>query len=115
RRLHPPRRLRPRRPPPRRRRLARRPPRRPQADPTAPRRRLDDELVRRGLVADSHQARAVVERGAVRVGGAPAANPSRLVSPGEPIAVEGPPPRFVSRGGLKLQAALDHFGVSLEG
>lgn len=56
----------------------------------------------------------MVERGAVRVGGAPAANPSRLVSPGEPIAVEGPPPRFVSRGGLKLQAALDHFGVSLE-
>ena len=49
------------------------------------------------------------------VAGAPADKPARLVSPGEPIRVLGPPPRFVSRGGDKLAAALAHFGVDIRG
>ena len=49
------------------------------------------------------------------MGGAPAVNPSRLVSPDESVAVKGPPPQFVSRGGHKLQAALDRFGIDLSG
>lgn len=49
------------------------------------------------------------------MGGAPATNPSRLVAPGESVAVKGPPPQFVSRGGHKLQAALDRFAVDLTG
>ena len=60
-------------------------------------------------------ARALVVQGRVLVAGAPADKPSRLVAPGEPIEVTGPPPRFVSRGGLKLEAALDRFGVDAEG
>jgi len=51
----------------------------------------------------------------VSVGGAPASNVSRLVSPGESLAVSGPPPRYVGRGGEKLAGALDRFGIDLAG
>jgi 23S rRNA (cytidine1920-2'-O)/16S rRNA (cytidine1409-2'-O)-methyltransferase len=51
----------------------------------------------------------------VTVGGAPATKPSRLVDPGEPLAVAGAPPRFVSRGGAKLAAALDRFVIPVTG
>jgi 23S rRNA (cytidine1920-2'-O)/16S rRNA (cytidine1409-2'-O)-methyltransferase len=49
------------------------------------------------------------------VGGASADKPARLVAPGEPIELIGPGPRFVSRGGEKLDAALDHFGIDVTG
>lgn len=49
------------------------------------------------------------------VGGAPAAKAARLVAPGEPVVVLGDPPRFVSRGGEKLDAALEAFGVAVRG
>ncbi len=47
------------------------------------------------------------------VAGAPATKPSRLVAPDEPIVVSAPPARFVGRGGEKLAAALDRFGIDL--
>lgn len=47
--------------------------------------------------------------------GAPADKPSRLVGGEEPLAVQGPPPRFVSRGGEKLDAALVRFAVEVAG
>ena len=81
----------------------------------AARRRLDAELVRRGLAASRAQARELVERGKVTVGGAPAPKPTRLVDPGEAVEVVGDGPRFVSRGGEKLDAALDHFGIDPAG
>lgn len=40
---------------------------------------------------------------------------ARLVDPAEPITLAGPPPRFVSRGGEKLDAALERFGIDVEG
>lgn len=49
------------------------------------------------------------------VGGAPADKPARLVAPDEPLVVLGPGPRFVGRGGDKLEAALDRFGVVVAG
>jgi 23S rRNA (cytidine1920-2'-O)/16S rRNA (cytidine1409-2'-O)-methyltransferase len=51
----------------------------------------------------------------VLVGGAIALKPSRLVAPGEPISLEGPPARFASRGGEKLDAALERFGLDPSG
>jgi 23S rRNA (cytidine1920-2'-O)/16S rRNA (cytidine1409-2'-O)-methyltransferase len=51
----------------------------------------------------------------VIVGGGPAGKPARLVSAAEPIEVLGPPPPFVSRGGEKLDAALEHFGIDVTG
>lgn len=47
--------------------------------------------------------------------GAPATKSSRLVAADEAIVVAGPPPRFVGRGGEKLAAALDRFGIDLAG
>ena len=57
----------------------------------------------------------MVEEGRVLVAGAPASKPSRLVGPDEPVHVEGPPPRYVSRGGEKLAAALEHFAIEVDG
>jgi len=75
------------------------------------RRRLDAELVRRGIAASWTEAQAAVRGGAVRVGGVIAAKPSTLVSAEEPIELIRTPARFVSRGGEKLEAGLDRFGV----
>jgi 23S rRNA (cytidine1920-2'-O)/16S rRNA (cytidine1409-2'-O)-methyltransferase len=71
--------------------------------------------VRRGLAASRHQARDAIENGRVTVDGAPALKPSRLVAPHEAVLVGGDPPRFVSRAGEKLAAALDRFAVTTEG
>lgn len=75
------------------------------------RRRLDQELVARGLVASREQARAAIEAGLVTVGGAPATKAARLVAASEPVHVAAPPSRYVGRGGHKLEAALERFGV----
>jgi len=79
------------------------------------RRRLDAELVRRGLVPSRQQAQDAIGAGRVLVGGAPAAKAARLVAPGEPILLVGPRPAYVSRGGGKLEAALDGFGIRPSG
>jgi 23S rRNA (cytidine1920-2'-O)/16S rRNA (cytidine1409-2'-O)-methyltransferase len=71
--------------------------------------------VRRGLAPSRSQAQADIEAGRVTVGGAPADKAARLVDPGEPIRVLGPAPRFVGRGGEKLDAALDRFEVDVVG
>jgi 23S rRNA (cytidine1920-2'-O)/16S rRNA (cytidine1409-2'-O)-methyltransferase len=79
------------------------------------RRRLDVELVRRGLVSSRARATAAVAEGRVTVSGAPTSSAARQVDEHEPIVVAGGPPRFVSRGGEKLDAALDRFGVDVTG
>jgi 23S rRNA (cytidine1920-2'-O)/16S rRNA (cytidine1409-2'-O)-methyltransferase len=72
-------------------------------------------MVRRGLVRSRSQALAEIDAGRVTVGGAPAGKAATLVAAAQPIEVLGPPPRFVGRGGDKLDAALDHFGVDVAG
>jgi 23S rRNA (cytidine1920-2'-O)/16S rRNA (cytidine1409-2'-O)-methyltransferase len=79
------------------------------------RRRLDTELVRRGLLPSRARAADAIRAGRVLVGGAPAATPARQVRADEPIHVDLPPKRYVSRGGEKLAAALDAFPVEVEG
>jgi 23S rRNA (cytidine1920-2'-O)/16S rRNA (cytidine1409-2'-O)-methyltransferase len=71
--------------------------------------------VRRDLAPSRNEARVLIEAGSVLVSGAPADKPARLVAPGEPIVVLGPPSPYVSRGGQKLEAALDRFVVSVAG
>lgn len=78
------------------------------------RRPLELELVRRGLVETREEARAVVEAGHVTVAGAPATKGSTLVAPDEALRVTEPRP-YVSRGGLKLAAALEAFGIDPAG
>jgi 23S rRNA (cytidine1920-2'-O)/16S rRNA (cytidine1409-2'-O)-methyltransferase len=79
------------------------------------RRRLDTELVRRGLVRSRTEAADAVRAGLVRVGGRPAYKPSTLVGPADPVDVACRARPFVSRGGQKLAAALDRFGVDPSG
>ena len=79
------------------------------------RRRLDQEMVRLGLVESRSVAQAVIADGRVTVDGAPASKAARLVDPAQAVVVAGPSARFVSRGGLKLEAALERFGLSVEG
>jgi len=79
------------------------------------RRRVDRELVRRGLVGSREEAQRVIAERRVQVDGAPVQKPATLVLPGARLHVGGPPPRFVSRGGEKLQSAIERFGLDLAG
>ena len=81
----------------------------------AARRRLDAELVRRGLATSRADASATIGDGRVLVNVAIADKPARLVAPGDAVVVEGPPARFVGRGGEKLDAALDAFSIDVAG
>ncbi|MEY2569388.1 MAG: rRNA (cytidine1920-2-O)/16S rRNA (cytidine1409-2-O)-methyltransferase [Actinomycetota bacterium] len=60
-------------------------------------------------------AQSLIATGVVTVGGAPATKASRLVGRDEPVEVLAPRARFVSRGGEKLDAALERFAVDVAG
>ena len=79
------------------------------------RQRLDRALVARGLADSRPQAVALIAQGVVLVSGSVADKPARLVAPAEPIELLGDRPRFVSRGGDKLRAALDRFALDPSG
>jgi 23S rRNA (cytidine1920-2'-O)/16S rRNA (cytidine1409-2'-O)-methyltransferase len=79
------------------------------------RRRLDAELVRRGLASSREEASALLAEGAVLVAGAPTSKADRMVGEDEPLVVHGPGRRFVSRGGEKLEAALERFALDVSG
>jgi len=66
-------------------------------------------------VATRHQAADAIAAGRVTVAGAPATKPARLVAPDEPVLVAGDQTGFVTRGGHKLDAALDRFPVVVAG
>jgi 23S rRNA (cytidine1920-2'-O)/16S rRNA (cytidine1409-2'-O)-methyltransferase len=67
------------------------------------------------LLPSRERAAQAVADGVVLVNGSVADRPSRLVAAGEPITIAGPLPRFVSRGGDKLDAAIEHFGIDVTG
>ncbi len=71
--------------------------------------RLDQALVTRGLAPSRARARDAILRGHVTVNGAPTAKPSLTVAPDALIAIDDPASGYVSRGALKLIAALDAF------
>ena len=73
-------------------------------------RRLDMILVERALAESRTRAQALVMEGKVRVAGQTERKPSRLVDDGVPVEVEAPP-RFVSRGGEKLEGAFALWGA----
>ncbi len=72
-------------------------------------------MVRRAMAATRSEAGLAIRSGKVTVGGSPAAKAGMLVGPDEPIAVAAAARRFVSRGGEKLEAALDRFGIDAAG
>ena len=71
--------------------------------------------MRRGLVDTAAGAADTIAAGRVLVGGSPALEPRRMVAPSESIHVTRDVPRFVSRGGEKLVAALERFSVDAFG
>ena len=75
--------------------------------------RLDTELVVRGLVPSREKAKRLILAGAVRVCGQVAAKPSDPVEETAQLEVAAGE-RYVSRGGHKLEAALDSFHVSCQ-
>lgn len=73
-----------------------------------------DAAVAEQLGVTRSQARSLIMEGRVRVNGAPATKPGANVRDGAAIEIERPR-RFVSRGGEKLDAALDAFGMDVAG
>jgi len=76
--------------------------------------RADLFLVAQGFAASRSEAQAAIRAGHVRADGWLIAKPSQLLRNGMKIAY-APPHPYVSRGGVKLAAALVHFGLSPEG
>lgn len=77
--------------------------------------RLDELLVRRGLFPTRSRARDAVMRGAVTVGGMPAAKPGQPTPPDAAIEIDDPARNYVSRAALKLDAGLDAFALDPAG
>lgn len=71
--------------------------------------------MRRGIAQSSEEAASLIDSGSVRVGGIPVPKPTTMVEAATPIELVGPPPKYVSRGGLKLEEALDVFGIDVTG
>ena len=76
--------------------------------------RLDVLVVDRGLAESRTQAQRLVRAGLVRVAGQVADKPGTLVATNVKVTLQGRP-RFVSRGGHKLEAALVRFGLDVAG
>lgn len=76
--------------------------------------RLDQMLVERGLCESREKAKRLILAGQVRVNGQPARKPGDRVKPDDEISVVAPE-KFVSRGGHKLEHALEHFHLDVAG
>jgi 23S rRNA (cytidine1920-2'-O)/16S rRNA (cytidine1409-2'-O)-methyltransferase len=76
--------------------------------------RLDQLLVRRGFFASREQARRAILAGQVSVATRVANKPSELLDEQTAISVK-PSRKYVGRGALKLESALDHFDIDLRG
>jgi 23S rRNA (cytidine1920-2'-O)/16S rRNA (cytidine1409-2'-O)-methyltransferase len=74
------------------------------------RERLDQLLVARGLAETRTKAQAVILSGKVKVDGVRSDKPGRSIALDAEVEVEAPP-RFVSRGGEKLVAAIKQFQI----
>lgn len=76
--------------------------------------RADLLVFERGLAESRERAKALVMAGLVRSGGREVEKPGEMLDPLAPIEVLRPLP-YVSRGGLKLEEALDAFAVNCRG
>lgn len=74
--------------------------------------RLDILVAEQGLAESREQAQRLIRAGRITVNGRVADKPGVSFDPRCAVALSGPASRFVSRGGEKLQAALEAFGLS---
>ncbi|HEX2769694.1 MAG TPA: TlyA family RNA methyltransferase [Geobacteraceae bacterium] len=77
--------------------------------------RIDKILVDRGLTQSRERARALIMAGQVVVADHVAEKPGQMVLIAAEVRLKGEPLPFVSRGGLKLQKALDEFNIDVTG
>jgi 23S rRNA (cytidine1920-2'-O)/16S rRNA (cytidine1409-2'-O)-methyltransferase len=77
--------------------------------------RLDKALVERGLVQSRERAQALILAGRVLVAEQKVEKPGTAVAEDAALRVVGDDLRYVSRGGLKLERALEYWGIKLEG
>jgi 23S rRNA (cytidine1920-2'-O)/16S rRNA (cytidine1409-2'-O)-methyltransferase len=77
--------------------------------------RVDKLLVEKELVESREQAQRLVMAGFVFANGQKMVKPAQLVKPDVELEVRGAKHPYVSRGGLKLEGALDAFQINLEG
>lgn len=79
--------------------------------------RIDKLLADRGFAESRAKAQAMVMAGVVLVDEQRVEKPSQTFAPEAPIRIKGESPetRYVGRGGLKLEAGLDHFGIDPAG
>ena len=77
--------------------------------------RLDLLLVQRGLAETREKAKATIMAGLVEVDKCVLDKPGHLVPVSAQVSLKEPFPPYVSRGGVKLEAALDHFAVDVKG
>ena len=76
-------------------------------------RRLDLLLVGKGLAPSRQRARALIMAGKILVNNLPAVKAGTLVSEDDSIELKGGDIPYVSRGGLKLEGALDEFSLNI--
>ena len=76
--------------------------------------RLDVLLVNRGLAASREKAKAIIMSGIVFVDGQREDKAGATFDSQIPMDVRGNTLRYVSRGGLKLEKAMEQFGAVLE-
>ena len=77
--------------------------------------RLDVFLSEKGLVKSRETAKKMISENGVSVNGSIVTKPSKEVSESDDIKLCGPLPRYVGRGGLKLEKALSCFNISVKG
>lgn len=77
--------------------------------------RLDVLMVQRNLAESREKAKALIMSGIVYVNGQKEDKAGTTFDSLAPIEVRGSTLKYVSRGGLKLEKAMSHFGVRLEG
>ena len=76
--------------------------------------RLDAALVEQGLFPSREQAQRAIMAGEIRMGDRVLTKASVQVAPDADLMVAAPP-KFVGRGGLKMEGALDHFAIDPAG
>ncbi|MEZ5694890.1 MAG: TlyA family RNA methyltransferase [Sphingomonadaceae bacterium] len=81
----------------------------------AKKKRLDQMLVDRGLVESRTRAQALVMAGLIFSGETKLAKPGQQLPEDAPLDVRGRDHPWVSRGGIKLAHAIDHFGLDPAG
>lgn len=77
--------------------------------------RLDTAVFEAGYAESREKAKALIMAGLVYVNNQKSDKPGTNVKPDDVIEFRGNAPKYVSRGGLKLEKAVDNFGFSLNG